>query len=53
MARAIAGGLVFSTAVTLLALPVIYAQLDDMRMWTRRVFRDALTGKVRRRATAA
>ncbi len=53
MARAIAGGLVFSTAVTLLALPVIYAQLDDMRMWTRRVFRDALAGKVRRRATAA
>ncbi len=50
MARAIAGGLVFSTAVTLLALPVIYAQLDDLRMWTRRVFRDALAGKVRREA---
>jgi hydrophobic/amphiphilic exporter-1 (mainly G- bacteria), HAE1 family len=48
MARAIAGGLVFSTAVTLLALPVIYAQLDDMRMWTRRVFRDAREGRVRR-----
>jgi len=53
MARAIAGGLVFSTAVTLLALPVIYAQLDDLRMWTRRVFRDALAGKVRRKVTAA
>lgn len=53
MARAIAGGLVFSTAVTLLALPVIYAQLDDLRMWTRRVFRDALAGKVRRKPTAA
>jgi HAE1 family hydrophobic/amphiphilic exporter-1 len=53
MARAIAGGLIFSTAVTLLALPVIYAQLDDLRMWTRRVFRDARAGRVRRRAVAA
>ena len=48
MARAIAGGLIFSTAVTLLALPVIYAQLDDLRMWVRRVFRDALEGRIRR-----
>ncbi|HSX59686.1 MAG TPA: efflux RND transporter permease subunit [Tahibacter sp.] len=53
MARAIAGGLVFSTGVTLLALPVIYAQLDDMRMWVRRVFRDALAGRITRRAEAA
>jgi len=52
MARAIAGGLIFSTAVTLLALPVIYAQLDDLRMWVRRVFRDARAGRVRRRAVA-
>lgn len=48
MARAIAGGLVFSTGVTLLALPVIYSQLDDMRMWVRRVFRDAYAGRIRR-----
>ncbi|MCQ4166842.1 efflux RND transporter permease subunit [Tahibacter harae] len=50
MARAIAGGLLFSTAVTLLALPVIYAQLDDLRMWVRRVFRDAREGRVMRPA---
>lgn len=30
-ARAIAGGLLFSTAVTLLALPLIYSLLDDAR----------------------
>ncbi|MBX3700816.1 MAG: efflux RND transporter permease subunit [Dokdonella sp.] len=35
MARAIAGGLTFSTIVTLLALPCIYALLDDARQWTR------------------
>lgn len=50
MARAIAGGLLFSTGVTLLALPVIYAQLDDLRMWVRRVFRDAREGRVLRPA---
>ena len=31
MARAIAGGLAFSTLVSLLFLPTIYAMLDDMR----------------------
>ena len=41
MAIAIAGGLVFSTIVTLLALPVIYAVLDDLRTWTRDLFRNA------------
>ena len=41
MARAIAGGLIFSTLVTLAALPVIYALLDDARLATRRVLRDA------------
>ncbi|HJU40336.1 MAG TPA: hypothetical protein VJ724_12235, partial [Tahibacter sp.] len=53
MARAIAGGLVFSTAVTLLALPVIYAQLDDMRMWARRVWRDAARGWITRKSEPA
>ncbi|HEY3519618.1 MAG TPA: efflux RND transporter permease subunit [Rhodanobacteraceae bacterium] len=52
MARAIAGGLLFSTIVTLLALPVIYSLLDDARMAMRRVMRDAREGRVRRpRAT--
>jgi HAE1 family hydrophobic/amphiphilic exporter-1 len=36
MARAIAGGLVFSTVVSLLFLPTIYAVMDDLREWTRR-----------------
>ena len=37
MARAIAGGLAFSTVVTLLFLPTIYAILDDLQLATRRV----------------
>jgi HAE1 family hydrophobic/amphiphilic exporter-1 len=53
MARAIAGGLIFSTGVTLLALPVIYAQLDDMRMWVRRVWRDATRGWITRKSEPA
>ncbi len=39
MARAIVGGLLFSTVITLLVLPVIYALLDDLRLHVRRVFR--------------
>lgn len=34
MARAIAGGLLFSTVVSLLFLPTLYAILDDLRLWT-------------------
>jgi HAE1 family hydrophobic/amphiphilic exporter-1 len=37
MARAIAGGLAFSTVVSLLFLPTIYAMLDDLRNSTRRL----------------
>jgi HAE1 family hydrophobic/amphiphilic exporter-1 len=37
MARAIAGGLAFSTVVSLLFLPTIYAILDDLRNGTRRM----------------
>jgi HAE1 family hydrophobic/amphiphilic exporter-1 len=37
MARAIAGGLAFSTVVSLLFLPTIYAILDDTRNATRRL----------------
>lgn len=39
MARAIVGGLTFSTVVTLLILPTIYIMLDDLRAWSRRVIR--------------
>ncbi|HEU0307115.1 MAG TPA: efflux RND transporter permease subunit, partial [Lysobacter sp.] len=41
MARAIAGGLAFSTIVSLLFLPTIYAILDDLRAGTARVIRRA------------
>src|SRR5690606_16505579 len=41
MARAIAGGLAFSTVVTLLFLPTIYAILDDLSHGTTRLLRRA------------
>ena len=41
MARAIAGGLAFSTVVSLLFLPTIYAILDDLRNGTVRAVRRA------------
>ena len=41
MARAIAGGLAFSTIVSLLFLPTIYAMLDDLRNATARGVRKA------------
>ncbi|HET6603718.1 MAG TPA: efflux RND transporter permease subunit [Xanthomonadaceae bacterium] len=41
MARAIVGGLAFSTIVSLLFLPTIYALLDDLREWTRQIIRNA------------
>ena len=41
MARAIAGGLAFSTVVSLLFLPTIYALLDDLRSGTARLVRRA------------
>ena len=37
MARAIVGGLILSTLVTLIILPTIYILLDDLRSWARRV----------------
>jgi HAE1 family hydrophobic/amphiphilic exporter-1 len=43
MARAIVGGLVFSTAVTLLILPTVYILLDDVGVWARRVARAGAT----------
>jgi len=41
MARAIAGGLFFSTLVSLLVLPTIYSLLDDMSLWAKRMLREA------------
>ncbi len=37
MARAIIGGLSFSTVVTLIVLPSIYVILDDIKIWTQRI----------------
>lgn len=45
MARAIAGGLVFSTVVTLLVLPVILSLLDDMSLQARRLVQRAKAGE--------
>ena len=54
MARAIAGGLAFSTVVSLLFLPTIYALLDDLRAGTSRLIaRARLTRAQRREAGAA
>ena len=41
MARAIVGGLAFSTLVTLIILPTIYVLLDDFRRWAMRVVHTA------------
>jgi len=41
MARAIIGGLGFSTLVSLLLVPALYAAFDSMAMWGRRVMRMA------------
>ncbi|MFN4290790.1 MAG: efflux RND transporter permease subunit [Permianibacter sp.] len=41
MARAVVGGLVFSTVVSLLILPTLYVGLDNMRNWAGRVWHDA------------
>jgi HAE1 family hydrophobic/amphiphilic exporter-1 len=37
MARAIVGGLSFSTLVTLIILPTIYVLLDNLRNWSRHI----------------
>lgn len=41
MARAIAGGLAFATAVTLVLLPEVYVLLDDLRSWYWRTVKTA------------
>lgn len=42
MARAIIGGLLFSTIVTLIILPAVYVLLDDLGRWGKRTWRAAL-----------
>ncbi|HRQ63346.1 MAG TPA: efflux RND transporter permease subunit [Xanthomonadaceae bacterium] len=47
MARAIIGGLIFSTVISLVVLPTLYTVLDDMRLATGRIIRDARAGRLR------
>ncbi len=55
MARAIIGGLLFSTVVSLLILPSIYVGLDTLRLWSRhklysaRQMLNSLTGRFQRK----
>ncbi|MDI1253452.1 efflux RND transporter permease subunit [Thermomonas sp.] len=53
MARAIAGGLAFSTVVSLLFLPTIYALLDDLRSGSGNLVRRALLSRQQRRELRA
>jgi HAE1 family hydrophobic/amphiphilic exporter-1 len=48
MARAIVGGLAFSTVVTLLFLPTVYASLDDLSHWAGANLRSAWRATGRR-----
>jgi HAE1 family hydrophobic/amphiphilic exporter-1 len=41
MARAIIGGLAFSTVVSLLVVPAFYAYFDTLAAWGRKVMRTA------------
>jgi HAE1 family hydrophobic/amphiphilic exporter-1 len=38
MARAIMGGLAFSSVVSLLIVPMFYVWFDDLNLWRKRVF---------------
>ena len=44
MARAIVGGLTFSTVVTLVILPTVYIMMDNLRYWSRDVVDYAVHG---------
>ena len=45
MARAIIGGLAFSTVVSLLVVPALYVYFDNLAAWGRKVMRIARDGK--------
>jgi len=52
MARAIIGGLAFSTVVSLLVVPAFYAYFDSLSRWWRKVKRTARGAQASRGATA-
>lgn len=41
MARAIVGGLTFSTVITLIILPSVYIMLDDLKLWANKIWQAA------------
>jgi HAE1 family hydrophobic/amphiphilic exporter-1 len=45
MARAIIGGLAFSTVVSLLVVPALYVYFDSLAAWSRKVMRTARQGR--------
>ena len=47
MARAIIGGLAFSTVVSLLVVPALYVYFDSLAAWSRKVMRTARQGRAR------
>ncbi|MFK8011483.1 MAG: efflux RND transporter permease subunit, partial [Marinicellaceae bacterium] len=53
MARAIIGGLTFSTVISLVLLPCIYCWLDDLRLWGQDRFKKAITKRVKSATQAA
>ncbi len=53
MARAVIGGLLFATVVSLLVLPTIYLALEDLGHWGRRVLERARQWWPRRAQDAA
>jgi HAE1 family hydrophobic/amphiphilic exporter-1 len=50
MARAIIGGLAFSTVISLLVLPTIYILLDDLGLWSAQVLAAAKQRRTRKGA---
>ena len=52
MARAIIGGLAFSTVVSLLVVPALYIYFDTLAAWGRRVMRTARSAKSRKKPAA-
>ena len=45
MARAVIGGLAFSTLVSLIVVPFVYLQLDRLREWTRMILEQSIRRK--------
>ncbi len=53
MARAVIGGLITSTMLTLLVIPVVYTYMDDMGLWVRGLSRRRSRSGAPRRASVA